>query len=390
MDKPSKVNTEIRVLLIDDQVIVYEALKDILTETSIKVFFCQDPQNALQQAYKVKPTVILLDLIMPNVDGLVLLKYIKSDSLLREIPLIVLSSKEEGSTKAKAFEWGANDYLVKLPQGHEMIARLKYHSRSYIYLLERNEAYKRLVETQNKLDEELSEASSYVYSLLPDKIKTPNIEIDWRFIPSKTLGGDIFNYQWIDDQNFVFYLVDVCGHGIGSALLSVSVLNYLQSLSLQTLKDPVLVMDKLNRQFPMEKHDDMFFTIWYGLWNRATRILCYANAGHPPPITIGSLKGTMFMKTLRAKGMVIGAMEEAKYNMEQVHIPNSTTLFVFSDGVFEIDLETRFWTYGELSQYLLDNMRGSDFSLAKLLKDIKKMMNKDFFDDDFSILQLLL
>ncbi|MDD3250860.1 MAG: response regulator [Smithellaceae bacterium] len=124
---------KIKVLLIDDQAIVGAAVKKMLeTETNIVFQFCQDPTQAIPTAAAFQPTVILQDLIMPEIDGLTLVKFFRAHPRLRDVPLIVLSSKEEAVTKADAFALGANDYLVKLPDRIELVARIRYHSRGYI------------------------------------------------------------------------------------------------------------------------------------------------------------------------------------------------------------------------------------------------------------------
>ncbi|MFH1242655.1 MAG: adenylate/guanylate cyclase domain-containing protein [Pseudomonadota bacterium] len=135
----------ITVLLVDDQPIVGETVRRMLaTEHDIDFHFCQDPTKAIKTANRISPTVILQDLVMPEVDGLTLVRYFRANKATRDVPLIVLSSKEEAITKAEAFALGANDYLVKLPDRLEVVARIRYHSKGYINLLERNEAHDQL------------------------------------------------------------------------------------------------------------------------------------------------------------------------------------------------------------------------------------------------------
>lgn len=132
---------KITVLLVDDQAMIGESVRRMLTtELDIDFHYCQDPIKAIQQANRIRPTVILQDLVMPEIDGLTLVRYFRANRQTQNVPLIVLSSKEEARTKAEAFALGANDYMVKLPDPLEVIARIRYHSRGYINLLERNEA----------------------------------------------------------------------------------------------------------------------------------------------------------------------------------------------------------------------------------------------------------
>src|SRR5438105_3893823 len=161
----------VTVLLVDDQAIVGESVRRMLaSEQDIRLHFCQDPAQALATANRLRPTVILQDLVMPEVDGLQLVKFFRANQSTRHTPMIVLSSKEEALTKAQAFALGANDYLVKLPDKIELIARIRYHSRSYLNLLERDEAYRRLEESRRLMAEEIAQAARYVQSLLPAKL----------------------------------------------------------------------------------------------------------------------------------------------------------------------------------------------------------------------------
>ncbi len=132
----------ISVLLIDDQSIIGEAVRRMLApEQDIVFHYCSDPIQALIVAKACHPTVILQDLVMPQMDGLLLVRFLRArDAPTHQIPLIVLSSKEEPMVKAQAFELGANDYLVKLPDSVELIARIRYHSRAYTNILKRQEA----------------------------------------------------------------------------------------------------------------------------------------------------------------------------------------------------------------------------------------------------------
>ena len=145
---------KILVLLVDDQAMVAEGLRRMLaTDPAIAFHYVSDPKQAIESAIKVHPTVILQDLIMPEVDGLDLLREYRDNPFTRAIPVIVLSSKEEPAIKQKAFESGANDYMVKLPHRIELLARVRLHSEAYIHDLQRQRVYRALEASQRKLTE---------------------------------------------------------------------------------------------------------------------------------------------------------------------------------------------------------------------------------------------
>ena len=143
---------KIMVWLVDDQAMVGEAIRRALArEENIDFHFCTRADEALAVAEKTRPTVILQDLVMPGVDGMTLVRQYRASAVLANVPIIVLSSRDDAEIKRDAFAGGANDYMVKLPDVIELVARLRYHSRSYINLLQRDAAYRatQVVPSQN-------------------------------------------------------------------------------------------------------------------------------------------------------------------------------------------------------------------------------------------------
>ncbi|RZI76442.1 MAG: diguanylate cyclase [Pseudomonas sp.] len=144
----------ITILLIDDQLMVGEAVRrSVCQEPGVEFHFCSNPLEAIAAAKRVRPTVILQDLVMPDVNGLDLVRQYRADPATKAIPIIVLSTKEEATVKSEAFRLGANDYLVKLPDRIELIARIRYHSEAYLSLTQRDEAYRALRKSQQELME---------------------------------------------------------------------------------------------------------------------------------------------------------------------------------------------------------------------------------------------
>jgi len=151
-------------MLVDDQNIVAEALRRMLEDQEdIDYHYCSDPSAAINEAIEFQPTVILQDLVMPDIDGLMLLKFFRSNTDTKSIPIIVLSTKEDPKIKSDAFGLGASDYLVKFPDKIEVVARIRAHSRSFLAQKQRDEAYRALRELQKELEaknEELERLSS--------------------------------------------------------------------------------------------------------------------------------------------------------------------------------------------------------------------------------------
>ncbi len=135
----------VSVLLIDDEYLIGEAMRiKLSSERDIIFHYCKEPDKALEKAISAQPTVIMLDLVMPGVNGLTMVKFFKSSEDFRDVPLIVLSAREEPELKKKAIALGANDYMIKLPDKVELVARIRCHSERYIYKQQRDELIMKL------------------------------------------------------------------------------------------------------------------------------------------------------------------------------------------------------------------------------------------------------
>lgn len=179
--------TKIMVFLVDDQAMIGEAVRrQISNQPNIDFHYCSDGAQAVRLAGDIKPTVILQDLIMPGLDGLELVREYRKSPKTKDIPIIVLSTKEDPAVKSDAFAAGANDYLVKLPDKVELIARICYHSRAYLAHIQRDEAYRALRESQlqlvdsntalislNQKLEEATQAKSQFLATISHEIRTP-------------------------------------------------------------------------------------------------------------------------------------------------------------------------------------------------------------------------
>jgi sigma-B regulation protein RsbU (phosphoserine phosphatase) len=382
----------VTVLLVDDQPIIGEAVRRMLAgEEGLAFHYCKDAPRALEVAAEVGPTVILQDLVMPEIEGLELVKQFRADERFREVPIIVLSTKEEAAVKAEAFAVGANDYIVKLPDRLELVARVRYHSRGFIALGERNEAFAALQASQQVLANDLATAAHYVRSLLPPPQQLGSVAADWRFIPSAELGGDAFGYHHLDDTHLAVYLLDVCGHGVGAALLSVSALNAIRSEALpQTdFHDPGSVLAALNKAFPMERQNDMFFTIWYGVYDTASRSLRWAGGGHPPAVLLPSGGGAATL--LESEGPLIGAVDGLEFSSGSVAVPPGAQLVVYSDGAFEISRpDGSMWAFDDFLTTLAAPPAAATNRMDALVSHVRQLSGRDDFNDDFSMVELVL
>jgi len=151
------------VLLVDDQPIIGEAIRRmLLDQPDIEYQYCSKGSLAVETAERLKPTVILQDLVMPDVDGLTLVSRYRASAVIRDTPVIVLSSKEDPAIKRDAFQGGANDYLVKVPDKIELVARIRLHSKMFLTQVQRDDAYRQLEERVQELQAVRDELSRLV------------------------------------------------------------------------------------------------------------------------------------------------------------------------------------------------------------------------------------
>lgn len=259
---------------------------------------------------------------------------------------------------------------------------------------ERAEVFRALEESQRQLAAEVVEAANYVRGLLPPPLVGGTIETDWRYVPSESLGGDAFGHHPLDDDHLALYLLDAVGHGVRAGLLAVSAINILRSGSLEAdLHDPEGVLRALNRAFQMERQNNMFFTLWYGVFRRSTRRLTYAAAGHPPAILLEGTDGVPGSPPvpLGTPGLMIGADEDSEFTHARHVLPPACRLYLFSDGAFEVSRpDGTPWGFENFTSRL---GRSSHEGLAEL-DSLRRAAQEaqggvEALPDDFSILKFI-
>lgn len=250
-----------------------------------------------------------------------------------------------------------------------------------------------LQQTHDRLRAELRDAERYVRAVLPEPMSQPFV-VDWRFIPSTELGGDSFGYHWVDEEHFAIYLIDVCGHGVGSALLTVAVANTLRSEALPRtdFRQPSQVLAALNEAYQMERHGELFSTVWYGVYHPGSGTLSYATAGHPSPILLsGPSDARCEARALEASGPCIGIMPLARYAQAQCVLNSPARLFVFSDGAYEIGrADGSMLDVSDLVQTLAQPVASGQSELDHVLQVARDAHGPGALEDDFTIIKMAL
>lgn len=376
------------ILIVDDVAANLQVLAGMLDDRGYLTRPVTSGKMALLAAQNDPPDLILLDITMPEMDGYEVCARLKANEKLKDIPVIFISALHETLDKVKGFGVGGLDYVTKPFQFEEVHARVETHLKLRRLQLQLEDQNRLLLESRQALMIELSQAADYVLSLIPPPLREGSIRTDWRLIPSSQLGGDSLGYHWIDKDHFAMYLLDVCGHGVGPALLSVSVLDIIRSQSLPDVdfRIPAQVLRALNRAFPMEKHNDLYFTAWYGVFNKASRELRYAGGGHPPALILNAAGEA---EKVSISDPPLGWDPDVVYEDSVLKAGSTAELCVFSDGCYEIHLpDGTMWSYEEFEALLIGTITSSMSDLDTLYRHVRTIGGREVLEDDFSILKV--
>ncbi|MGB9702097.1 MAG: SpoIIE family protein phosphatase [Candidatus Kapaibacteriota bacterium] len=375
----------------------------LLKEKGYDVLRMNDYNSTMEEIKSHNPDLVLLDISSVYEIGLKLCSRIKNNKLTKDIPVVFITTSQDEELILQGFDAGAVDFLTKPFNSKELIARIKTHidlkiTKEMLFkkideiteinnkLLESKENYERYYRILSK---EISSAAEYVQSLLPNKISTKDLRTNWLFVPSQSLGGDSFGYHWLDENNFIIYLLDVSGHGVASALQSVSVLNMLRfrTLPVKDFTDPAAVFSELNKAYPIQKHNYLFFTLFYAVWNKATRKLRFAGAGHPPSFLITKDKQLL---ELNSQNILIGTKDNAKFTYEEIEVPHNSNLLIYSDGIIDPHtFDLNIWNEEKLRNYFISNYLNSN-NFEEMLTYLYSLSRDGFLKDDISLLHIFL
>jgi predicted ATPase len=214
------------------------------------------------------------------------------------------------------------------------------------------------------------------------------VSVDWRYCPASTLGGDAIGYHWVDDDHLALYLIDVTGHGLDAALLSVSVANVIRAGALAgaDMKEPDQVLAKLNDAFQGEQHGERYFTTWYGVYHCLNRTMTWTGGGHPPSILL--VRGEPNPLLLPSSGLIMGVLRGVDFPARSCRIPVGARLLILSDGVFEIFRDGHsVWDLDACVAHLaaLADFQGS--LVDGLLDHVRQLRGSPDLEDDFSVIE---
>ncbi len=366
-----------RILVVDDSPDSRALMGHILKRAGYEVLEAEDGAEGLQQSFTASPDLILLDIVMPGMDGFEVCSLLKSDGRTRDIPVIFLSALMESRDKIRGLEVGGADYITKPFDRGEALARVRTHLKISRLTREVMAANRELRIKQQNLDEDLQAAAGIQQSLLPRQLPaSPFLDMAWKYIPSQVIGGDIFNVFNLEGRGLAFYMLDVSGHGVPAALVTVSVSQSLQPQGGWIAQkgihctSPGEVLHALDREYPLERFDK-YFTIVYGFLAPEQGLLTYSSAGHPPPVLLHARRP---YELLEQGGPIIGLGGVEPFEEETVTLTPGDKLIVYTDGIAECRNGHGAF-FGENRYYeLLERLKG--LPLADLLGGATAAINE--------------
>ena len=313
------------ILIVDDTPINIGVISGALKD-SFATKVATSGQKALAiVSGKEKPDLILLDIMMPEMDGYEVCRRLKANPDTRDIPVIFLTSQTEAEDETKGFEVGAVDYIHKPFSAAVVKARVRTH-------LMLREAHDQIARQLVEINTELEMARQIQLSILPSTTpKITGMDVVARYIPMTSVAGDFYDFIVVDERHVGILIADVSGHGLPAALIA-SMLQVALTAQARHVSEPGKVLAGLNQAL-CGKFQHNFVTAAYVYVDLEKNTMNYAGAGHPPLLLWR--KSTGSASQLLENGLVMGQFEEATYNSLQVPIEAGDRFVLYTDGILE-------------------------------------------------------
>lgn len=349
-----KEPTPTQVLVAEDDPVTRLLLCSFLRKKGHDVLVATDGEQAWSLYVSHRPKLVISDWRMPKLDGLGLCRRIRELSNDEYTIVLILTSTTDKEAMIQGFASGADDFMTKPLDPVELEWRIysglrvmELQSTLSSRIMDLVETRSRLEQANEQMKEGLEAAANTQRALLPKaQPNVPMVSCAWSYQPSDHLGGDALNVFRLDEHLLGFFIVDICGHGLPAALLSVTLQRVLTPVldqpslltgnssesPLKLFSDPGRVLTELNRRFPMSIEKGEYFTAVYGVIDTSAGAIRYAGAGHPHPLLIREDKSVAKLQT---EGFPVGFDEDTTYETQSIELSAGDRLFVFSDGIGE-------------------------------------------------------
>lgn len=321
-----------KILVVDDTPSNIQSLAATLKPAGYQVLVATNGQQALDVMARVRPDLVLLDIMMPEMDGFEACARIKANPAWRDIPVIFLTAKTETADLVKGFELGAVDYVNKPFNAHELTARVHTHltvDRLRSSVAEKNAA---LEQAQTQMRAELDLARAMQVAILPAKFPVASgCDGSARMLPATAMGGDFYDFIELPGGRIGLVMADVSGKGVPAAFFMAVARTNLNALAAGA-SGPAECLQRTNDVLLTQNPMDLFVTVFYAVFDPASGSLVYANGGHNPPL-LRRADGTVELLA-SASGLVLG-MFPAAYQEATAQLHAGDTLVLYTDGVTE-------------------------------------------------------
>ncbi|MDX1411922.1 MAG: SpoIIE family protein phosphatase [Nitrospirales bacterium] len=411
------------ILLVEDNPNNLNVLIDGLSPYGFDLSVAPDGESALEQSVTDPPDLILLDIMMPGMDGFETCARLKDHEKTKDIPVIFMTALSDTDSRVKGFSVGAVDFVTKPLQLEEVVARVNIHLKIRALQLQLEETISNLRQevgerkraeeaareamvlsdkANKQMRKELAAAARVQHALLPASPPViPGVSFAWTYQPCAEVGGDSLNVFQINDHHVGLYVLDVTGHGVSASLLSVTLTHVLIPQGepsspltpvnlfegIGALSSPAEVASRLNHMFPMSEETHQFFTLVYGILDIRERLFRYVCAGHPAPIL---LTPGHTSKICEAPNLPIGLFHEVKYEESTIQLTCGSRLYLYSDGVIEaMNREREIFGDARLRSTIEDT-QGKELqeSVNVIGKAVHNWTTTDQVQDDLSILAM--
>jgi sigma-B regulation protein RsbU (phosphoserine phosphatase) len=376
-----------RILIVDDERLNINVLNELL-KSNYKIMAAINGEQALKAASsKNPPDLILLDIMMPEMDGYEVCKRLKADDQTKDIPIIFVTAMGQESDETKGLELGAADYLTKPISPAIVEARVQTQIKLQRGRKDLQLAYELIEAHKTRMEKELNVARDIQLSMLPKTFPEHN-DFTLHAIMNAALevGGDFYDYFFIDEDNLCLCVGDVSGKGVPAALFMAITKSMIKSRAADDLST-ANIMTHVNREISQNNESSMFITVFLSILNLKTGELTYTNAGHNPPFIKHA--GSEIDRIDQRHGPVAGAVEGFTYKESSLFLSEGDTLLLYTDGVTEA-ISSANELYGE--QRLINTLglnHNSPMDLnSYILNDVLKFEDGTDQTDDITILSL--
>lgn len=392
----SSVNSK-KVLLVEDAIAERMRLRAILEREGYQVLEASDGESALSLLQGQTMPLIVSDWQMPGMSGLQLCRRIRQDKAHNSSYILILTGRNSREDLLEAFAAGTDDFLPKPVDRDELLARLRVGRRLWQLqadLSKQNEQVRQALERETQaraqVDAELRAASELQLELLPaPRCDFKTLQLVHLFQPAAGLGGDMLNYIELNDNTVAFYLLDVCGHGVASALLSFAIAHEIgEMFSSAGSADNVIpeqVMQRLNSRFLDRSGNARYFTMVLGVIDQSSGKVRICQAAHPPPL-LQRQNGQV--EPVAGGGLPVGVFERATFESSEITLQQGDQLIIFSDGLTECEDPDGTQFGPERLSTRLSSLRGHspEYVLEDLRAALVDWQGQDRFIDDLSIM----